>query len=428
MIAASPHNMRVLFLNPSGHLGGAEIILLDVMASLRATVPDWDLHLISAGLGALTRCAEQLGVTTQVVEFPESVARLGDAGAGGPAGHRVSKTGLLARISAAAPALAGYAWRLRRAIRSVAPDVIHTNGFKMHVLGAAAKPPGTPVIWHIHDYVTARPLMGALLKRSSRRCSSAVANSQSTAQDLASLCGRSIKVHTVPNGVNLERFSPEGEVADLDAMAGMPPAPPGTVRIGLVATLARWKGHEVFLQALSRLPAGVPFRGYVVGGAVYRTEGSQYGLDDLRGLAARFGIADRVAFTGYTPEPPAAMRALDIVVHASTQPEPFGLVIVEGMACGKAVIASRAGGAGEILSMGPGPVGYKPGSVTELAEAMERLARDRDLRARMGREARATAERFFDRRRLAPELIPVYRQAVGRRVSEGSQVSARCRA
>lgn len=420
--------MRVLFLNPSGHLGGAEMILLDVMASLRAAVPDWDLRLISAGPGALTECAEKLGVDTQVVEFPEAVARLGDAGAGGPAGDHVGKASLLARMFSAAPEVAGYARRLRRAVRFVSPDVIHTNGFKMHVLGAAAKPPDTPVIWHVHDYVTARPVMGALLKCFARRCSFAVANSQSTAEDLNAQCGRWFKVETVPNGVNLDRFSPEGEVADLDAMAGMPPAPPGTVRIGLVATLARWKGHEVFLQALSRLPADVPFRGYVVGGAVYRTDGSQYGLDELRALAAKFGIADRVAFTGYTPEPPAAMRALDIVVHASTQPEPFGLVIVEGMACGKAVIASRAGGAGEILSMGPGPTGYMPGNVTELAQAMERLARDGDLRAQMGRDARQTAERFFDRRRLAPELIPIYRQAAGHRLSETSQVSAKCQA
>ena len=82
-------------------------------------------------------------------------------------------------------------------------------------------------------------------------------------------------------------------------MAGMPQAPPNTVRVGLVATLARWKGHATFLEAIARLPAHLPVRAYIVGDAVYQTEGSQYSLDELRELARSLGVADRVGFTGF---------------------------------------------------------------------------------------------------------------------------------
>ena len=142
--------------------------------------------------------------------------------------------------------------------------------------------------------------------------------------------------------MDLERFSPRGPTLDLDAMAGVPPAPAGTIRVGLVATMARWKGHEVFLRALSMLPKDLPIRGYVIGGPIYSTAGSQRSVEELRALASGLGLNGNAAFTGFVKDSAAAIRALDVVVHASTDPEPFGLVVAEAMACGKPVVASRA--------------------------------------------------------------------------------------
>ena len=132
------------------------------------------------------------------------------------------------------------------------------------------------------------------------------------------------------------------------------------------------------------LPPGLPIRGYVIGDAVYQTDGSQHHIEDLRALAARLGVGERVGFTGFVMDPASAMRTLDIVVHASTQPEPFGLVIAEGMACGRAVIASEAGGAAEIIALSQSVLGHPAGDVAALAKGIERLALDAGLRARMG--------------------------------------------
>ena len=404
--------MKIVYLNPSGQLGGAEISLLDMLASLSAAQPDWPLHLILAEDGPLVSRARALGAQTIVVPFPASLARLGDAGAGGLAGRELSRRALLGRLLLASPAVVSYVRRLRRILHELAPDVIHTNGFKMHLLGVWANPSHLPVIWHIHDYVSSRPLMSRWLRRYSRRCSMAVANSKSVAADVEATCGKGLMIQTIYNGIDVERFSPDGPKLDLDALTGLPPAAPETVRVGMLATLARWKGHRTFLQALSLLPPGLPIRAYVVGGALYRTGGSQHSLAELKKLAGQLGLSQRVGFTGFLDDASAAVRALDILVHASTAPEPFGLVIAEGMACGRAVIASEAGGAAELFEAGIDALGHAPGDAARLAERIALLATDWSLRARLGAAGRATAERRFNRARLASELIPLYRRVV----------------
>ncbi|MGA9771247.1 MAG: glycosyltransferase family 4 protein [Blastocatellia bacterium] len=397
--------MKIVYLNPSGQLGGAEISLLEILASLRAVRPNWHLHLLVAEDGPLALKAQALGVSTMIIPFPPALARLGDA-------NRFNRFFLLYKMLSAVKDVLVYVKRLRAALRLIAPDVLHTNGFKMHILGLWSRPPRVPVIWHIHDYVSKRPVMARLLRRYARQCAAAVVNSESVARDLRSVCGNISEIHTVYNGVDLNRFSPSGETVNLDSLAGLPPAAPETVRVGLIATFGRWKGQPVFLKALSLLPARLPVRGYVIGSALYQTDGSQYSLTELRNLASQLGIAEKTGFTGFIENSEAAIRSLDIVVHASTEPEPFGLVIAEAMACGRAVIVSESGGAAEITDTGINALGHSPGDAYSLAIDIERLSTNLDLRIRLGNAGRATAELRFDRLRLASDLIPIYKQAI----------------
>jgi glycosyltransferase involved in cell wall biosynthesis len=293
--------------------------------------------------------------------------------------------------------------------------VVHTNGFKMHLLGARAVPAGARLVWHLHDFVSTRRAMAGLLRRSAGRVDGVIAVSRSVAADAASVVGTEVPVRTVYNAVDLDRFRLIGPAMDLDAAAGLPPAPVGTIRVGLVATMGRWKGHGVFLRAIAALPPELPVRAYVVGGGIYRTAGSEVRAEDLRKQAAALGIADRVGFTGFADDAASAIRALDVVVHASTQPEPFGLVIAEAMACGHAVVASAAGGAGEIVTPGHDALAVQPGDVDGLADAIRQLALDPVLRDRLGRAGRETAVRRFDRARLAAEVAPLYRSLVAPR-------------
>ena len=95
-------------------------------------------------------------------------------------------------------------------------------------------------------------------------------------------------------------------------------------------------------------------------------------------------------------------------MHASTDPEPFGLVIAEAMACGRAVVASRGGGAIELTEACADSVTHMPGDARDLANRIQELATDPVLRARLGASGRQTAERCFTRSRMAIELTPIY--------------------
>lgn len=390
--------MKILYLNPCSQMGGAETSLVELLASVRAAEPAWQLALLLNNEGPLAIKARALGVPVRVVPMPAALEKVGDSGWGGRQA-----------ILKALPAAANYLHRLRRAIHSEQPDLIHATGFKMHVLSTRARPRGVPVIWHIHDYVRTRPLMSRLLRWHAGRCADVIVNSRSVAADVRAALGRQPKIETIYNAIDLQRFSPAGPKLDLDALSGLAPAEPGTVRVGLAATFARWKGHHTFLKALSMLPSMPGIRGYVIGGPIYQTAGSQHTIEDLRQKAQRLGLEGRVGFTGFLDDTPSAMRALDVVVHASTQPEPFGMVIAEGMACGKAVIAANAGGAMEIFEDQIDALGHAPGDAAALANRIAQLAGDDNLRVLLGRAGRAKVEAEFNGARLAREMSRVYR-------------------
>ena len=405
--------MRILYLNPSGQLGGAEMSLLDILASLRAAKPEWTLGLIAGSDGPLLEQARQLGVAAKVLPFPPAMARLGDSALNRLRQRAKRRATLLKNLLLAGPQTINYLRALRREVAAFAPQLIHTNGFKMHILGVWARVGGVPLVWHIRDYVSRRRVMAHLLRWHAGRCAAVIANSQSAADDMRRVCGDALKIFAVYNAIDLQRFTPEGAKLDLDALAGLPAPPKETVRVGLLGTLARWKGHDVFLQALAQLPPDLPVRGYIVGGALYQTNGSQHSLAELQQMAHDLNLGERIGFTGFISDVAAAMRSLDIVVHASSEPEPFGRVIVEGMACGRAVVASRAGGACEIINEGVDALGHTPGNAAEMAACLRQLINNKDLRAALGRAGRATAEQRFDRRRLAQELLPFYYELTG---------------
>jgi len=411
---------RIVFLSPTGQIGGAERSLLDFMVSLREAKPSWNLDLIVGGSGPLIEECRFAGVTVHVREFPRQLARLGDAGAGGPAGVEVSRAALYGRLAFAGVAAGRYALSLHRLLNRLKPDIMHTNGFKMHALGAWARPAGVPLVWHIHDYVSSRAVMTRLLRMFAGRCSAAIANSASVAEDFEAVLKPGMPVYKIWNAVDLKEYSPLGKTLDLDAESGLSAAPRGTVRVGLVGTLAKWKGHETFLKALSLLPSDLPVRGYVIGGPLYETDASQWRMDELKAKAAQLGLGGRVGFTGFVARSAQAMRALDIVVHASTKPEPFGLVLVEAMACGRALIASASGGAKEIFEDGVTALAHTPGDANQLAELIVTLARHRKMRNDLATAGRKAAEQHFDRARLALQLAPIYQGLLSARIAKAA--------
>ena len=418
--------MKILFLNPTGTIGGAEMCLLDLLASLRAERPGWRLDVVLGGDGPLRPAVEALGVPATVLPLPGHVARLGDAGLGlgraGP-GEARPRLNLVARGPAAAwpTAPTGKAPKLdsRRGPRP-RPDQRDEGPRAGDLGGPAARSRSSGTCTIISGLA---PVMARLLALDGRRAGLGRGG-------LALGCRRR-GAGPGPEGAgptDLQRGGPRtlpprsGRRHAARRGGGAAAAPPGTVRVGLVATFARWKGHDVFLEAAARVDPALPCRFYVVGGPIYQSVGSQWSLEELRGRAEALGLDGRLGFAGHQADPASAFRALDVVVHASTRPEPFGRVIVEAMACGRAVVATPHGGAAELFEPGVSALGCPPGDPDALAAAIARLVADPGLRRRLG--AGGAADRPGAVRPLAAGRGMVCRSTHRGRVSRpGSRAS-----
>ena len=401
--------MRVVYLNPVGEVGGAELSLLDLMASVAEAIPGVERHLIVAGDGPLIAKAEALGVTVHVLKLPETLAALGDSGLRDQG--RLGKIGrLLIQAAPVGLAVRGYTGRLRALLRELDPTIVHSNGIKTHILLKLSGFNEAPVIWHVRDFYGPRPLMARALRWACGGVSRAIAISGAVGRDAEAIL-KGVPVTVVYNAIDTVRFAPGvGDGARLDSLAGLPAALEGTVRVGLVATYARWKGQDLFMTAIGRVQSVRPARFYIVGGPIYKTKGSQFSEQELRKLAGELGVADRLAFVPFQAETADAFRALDVVIHASTHPEPFGRTIVEAMACSRPVVVANAGGASELFTEGQDALGVTPGDPDALAQAMDRLIDNDTERHAMGERARATALTRYARERLGRDIADVYEQ------------------
>lgn len=213
--------------------------------------------------------------------------------------------------------------------------------------------------------------------------------------------GRSrARMSVVPCGVDLDKFSTEGLVAERGA------AP----RIVAVGRLVPRKGFETMIAALP----GIPGAEYViVGGPDRRRLAADPEVRRLRALAADLGVADRVQFTGAVPrdDMPAMLRSADVVTCTPWY-EPFGIVPLEAMACGVPVVASAVGGM--LDTVVPDVTGrlVTPRRPRECAEAVSSVLRDSFLRRSLGLAGRDRACARYSWDRVAADTLRIYDRLV----------------
>jgi len=394
--------MRVMFLNPAAGLGGSERSLLDILASLRRSKLAVETKVVLFADGELVREIRALEVEVAVLPPPLGIETLGESRAEDGA---ASRTGLFR----AALGIPSFARSLRRLIRDFRADIVHTNGMKAHVLAALAVP-DVPRLVHLRDFIGARRVSRHLLPLVGRRAL-IVANSAAVRSDVLAQ-NPNLSVEVVHNAIDLEEFRPRPrELAELAALSGLEAPPERAVVVGLVATYAWWKGHGTFIRAAARVRAALPGRNvrfYIVGGPVYRAAGSQITEADLRLAVERAGLVSDAGLVPFQRDVARVYQGLDVLVHASDRPEPFGRTIVEAMASGRAVVIARAGGATELFTEGHTGLGFRPGDPDDLARAVVELVRDEALRERISAAARTEALARFGHERLAEQIYGAY--------------------
>ena len=171
----------------------------------------------------------------------------------------------------------------------------------------------------------------------------------------------------------------------------------------MLGRLAPWKGQDVFLRAFAAaFPDGTE-RATIAGSAMFDED--DYAQELIR-LAEHLGLDGRVTFAGFVDDVSALLGQCDAVVHASVIAEPFGQVVVEGMAAGLPVIASAAGGPLEVITDDVDGLLFPPADVDALRRALQNVAGDPALRLRLGTAARRRAEDFTPERiAAAVELV-----------------------
>lgn len=132
----------------------------------------------------------------------------------------------------------------------------------------------------------------------------------------------------------------------------------------------------------------------LVGDAIF---GEKSFVDELKEMCRELGVAEKVVFTGFRDDVPGIMRSIDLLVHASTLPEPFGMVLIEAMAACRPVVATRAGGVQEIVDNGVTGILVPPRDEDAMARAIIEILSDGGLRQRMGEAGLRRVEERFSR-------------------------------
>ena len=393
-----PRPVRVLLFDHTAELGGGEIALAELVRRLdRARV---DPVVLLGSHGPLEGLLEgQVPVHLMLLDDSVVHARkdsLGLASAGNLGAVRSSLS---------------YIRRLSRFMEQERIEVLHTNSLKASILGGiAGRLSGVQVVWHIRDRIAADylPAKVVLLMRQMAKVIPhfVIGNSLAT---LATLDLPRTPTAAIASGVDLEKFfSPEDAGLTILAQETKRASPV----IGRVGRICPWKGQHVFIEAAALVHARYPAaRFQIIGAALFKEH--DYDLE-LHRLTETMGLTDVLKFTGFQSDVAPLIRALDVLVHASTVAEPFGQVVVQGMACAKPVVATNGGGVRETMVDGVTGLLVPMGDASAMAEAICALLADPAMAQAMGERGRKRVMEHFTIEQSARKVTEVYERVAGR--------------
>jgi glycosyltransferase involved in cell wall biosynthesis len=388
--------IRVLFFDHTAAQSGAEIAMLNLVRNLdsRKVTP-----VVVFGAGGPVADQMRLFADTHVLPLPTGVG-----------GAKKDSLGVrtLFDLRATFGGVA-YVLRLARFIRRSNVDVVHTNSLKADLIGGlAARFSGRPVIWHVRDRIDKDYLPPSVVRAFRLLCrwipQFVIANSEATL--------RSVYPGSLRDGSGSPRVTSNGHYAVVHDGTFWPfpanrtSAHRGEFRIGLIGRISPWKGQHIFLQAAAEVSKNFPeARFYIVGGAMFGE--AEYDRK-VRSMAETLGISKVVTFTGFRSDVQNMIADMDLIVHASTTGEPFGQVIIEGMAAGKPVIATDGGGVPEIVEDGKTGILVPMGDAPAMAAAISRVLAEPTLAAEMGVRGQERVRDHFTIEQKARKIEAVY--------------------
>jgi glycosyltransferase involved in cell wall biosynthesis len=379
--------MKILFYNHTGQASGAERLLLMILG--RRDRDNFEPIVVCPESGALRTMVADLGIPVETVL--------------GLAARFTWRLDHLARYCKSFLQVMGH---LRSRVSSIKPDLIHANSIRAGIVATAATfGLATPVVWHLHDLMPRHPLstLIRILASLSGR-TRMIAVSDAVARNFR---GRfsyfmGTRVEVILNAIDLEKFQ-LNETAQLAIRDEFGLSTDNFV-LGIIGQLTPRKGQLELINAFAQ--AEVARATLLIVGAPLFNRDSDYALR-LTQQAKALGIADRVQMLGSRSDISAIMRALDLLVVNSSA-EPFGLVILEAMACGIPVLAVAVDGIPEIIQHGTNGWLVPRRDHRILAESITYLSRNAELRSRLAANGKQHVAANFSADRYTTQLETFY--------------------
>lgn len=363
--------MRVVFFDHCAQMSGAEIALLNTLPALE----DITSLVLLGESGPLVPQMEAAGIAVSVIEIPAQI-------------RQYDRRSVRFSFKAAHQALrvVSYSIRIAHRIRLFNPDVVVSNSMKGHViLSVASAWFRAPLLFHVRDRVSIDFMSpgGVALERLLMKIvpRGIVANSMSTMDTVPTS-----RRQRVRNIVASPIMEPSSFTKKNQNVAS------SHVSFGIVGRLTEWKGQELAIRSFAAaFPEGDETL-EIVGGPLFGEEKYEAFLKEL---TVELGISSRVTFCGHIDDVSEKIQNWDVMVHSSIIPEPFGQVVVQGMAAGLAVIASGEGGPLETIAHEETGHLFEPRNQKDLVSAMRELAGNNEYRKRLGQKARQAATHYF---------------------------------
>jgi glycosyltransferase involved in cell wall biosynthesis len=363
--------MKILFLDQSGKLGGAELSLTDLAKPYRN-------HCL-VGLfadGTFRELLEHQQIPVQVLTT-EPIRVKKDSGIFQSLDSMSSMLPLIFKVS------------------QIARDyeLIYANTQKALVVGAFASLfSHRPLVYHLHDILS--PEHFSLTNRriavtlANRLASLVITNSQATQTAFIAAGGRSELTKVVYNGFEPNSYKTQANAPHhFRKKLGLD----GQFIVGHFSRLSPWKGQHILLEALTQCPPEMS--AILVGDALF---GEQQYVQHLHQQVAELKLKERVQFLGFRSDIVPLMKACDLIAHTSTVPEPFGRVIVEAMLCERPIVAAAAGGVIELIEAEKTGWLFSPNNSQQLAQIITTCRNQPERAATMAHQARIQASQRFN--------------------------------
>lgn len=218
------------------------------------------------------------------------------------------------------------------------------------------------------------------------------------------------KIQTLQDGRKVDEFITAFDERPVRRTLGIKE---GEAAVAIIGRLTPWKGHRVFIEAAKIIEEKLPqCRMFIVGGA---SEKYQDYENELKQSAHQKGLK-KLSFTGQKDNIPDVLRALDIVVHTSVEPDPYPNVVLEGMLAGRAVIAANIGGPPEMITNYKTGILIPPNKPEILADKICELVQNEALRISLGRNAREVALKKYAIENHVRSIEEVYEKVLNERL------------